>query len=63
MGDDLIAKIIGHGKVKLLLNGGRVRTLHGVMHIPYLARNIICVSKMGDASVHTVLGKETYKII
>eukprot|EP00253_Pinus_taeda_P018118 PITA_18118 len=40
-GDDRKARIIGRGKVKLKLQGGRVRTLPGVLHIPALARNLI----------------------
>ena len=47
--DDLPKKIMGHGRVKLFLNDGRIRTLPGVLHIPGLARNLISVSKMADA--------------
>eukprot|EP00253_Pinus_taeda_P005842 PITA_05842 len=49
LGDDRKARIIGRGKVKLKLQGGRVRTLPGVLHIPALARNLISVSKLDDA--------------
>ena len=51
---DRKARIVGHGKVKLKLQGGRIRTLPGVFHIPTLARNLISVSKMDDAGVKTV---------
>eukprot|EP00253_Pinus_taeda_P021695 PITA_21695 len=49
LGDDRKARIIGRGKVKLKLQGGRVRTLPGVLPIPALARNLISVSKLDDA--------------
>eukprot|EP00253_Pinus_taeda_P008516 PITA_08516 len=45
LGYDRKARIIGRGKVKLKLQGGRVRTLSGVLHIPALARNLISISK------------------
>ena len=34
LGVDRKARIIGHGKLKLKLQGGRVRTLPGVLHWP-----------------------------
>eukprot|EP00253_Pinus_taeda_P033481 PITA_33481 len=63
LGDDRKARIIGHGKVKLKLQGGRVRTLPSVLHIPALARNPIFVSKLDDAGVKTVFEKDTYKMV
>ena len=45
LGDDRKARIVGCG---------RIRTLPGVLHIPALARNLISVSKMDDASVKIV---------
>jgi hypothetical protein len=54
LGDDSTAKILGRGRVKFLLNDGRIRTLPGVLHIPKLAMNLISVSKLGDARVKTV---------
>ena len=51
LGDDRKARIIGRGKFKLKLQGGRIRTLLGVFHILALARNLISVSKMDDAGV------------
>jgi hypothetical protein len=34
LGDDLTARITGHGRVKLLLNDGRIRKLPWDFHIP-----------------------------
>eukprot|EP00253_Pinus_taeda_P026197 PITA_26197 len=62
-GDDRKARIIGRGKVKLKLQGGRVRTLPGVLHIPALARNIISISKLDDAGVKIVFRKDAYKMV
>jgi len=62
LGDDKKARIIGCGKVKLKLQGGRVRTLLGVLRIPTLARNLISVSKLDDVGVKTVFEKDTCKI-
>eukprot|EP00253_Pinus_taeda_P015532 PITA_15532 len=61
--DDRKARIIGRGKVKLNLQGGRVRTLPSVLHIPALARNLISVSKLDDAGVKTVFEKDTRKMV
>ena len=63
LGDDRKARIIGRGKVKLKLQGGRVRTLPSVLHIPALARNLISVSKLDDAGVKTVFEKDTCKMV
>eukprot|EP00253_Pinus_taeda_P028109 PITA_28109 len=62
-GDDRKARIIGRGKVKMKLQGGRVRTLPGVLHIPALARNLIYVNKLDDAGVKTVFEKDTCKMV
>eukprot|EP00253_Pinus_taeda_P033139 PITA_33139 len=62
-GDDRKAKIIGRGKVKLKLQGGRVRTLLSVQHIPALARNLISVRKLDDAGVKTVFKKDTCNMV
>jgi hypothetical protein len=48
LGDDSKSKIMGRGRVKLLLKDGRIRTLPGVLHIPKLARSVIYVSKLDD---------------
>ena len=63
LGDDRKARIVGRGKVKLKLQGGRVRTLPGVLHIPALARNLISVSKLDDAGVKTMFEKDTCKMV
>eukprot|EP00253_Pinus_taeda_P006610 PITA_06610 len=61
--DDRKVRIIGRGKVKLKLQGGRVRTLLCVLHIPALARNLIFVSKLDDVGVKTVFEKDTNKMV
>jgi len=63
LGDDRKARIISCRKLKLKLQGGRVRTLLGVLHIPALLRNPILVSKLDDAGVKIVLEKDTYKMV
>jgi hypothetical protein len=63
LGDDSTAKILGHGRVKLLLKYGRIRTLPRVLHIPKLARSLIYVSKLDDAGVDTIFGKNTCKMV
>jgi len=62
LGDDSPKKIMGRGRVKLLLNDGRIRTLPGVLHIPGLAKNLISVSKMADAGVKIVFEKGRCKM-
>jgi hypothetical protein len=59
LGDESKTKIMGHGRVKLLLKDQRIRTLPGVLHIPKLARSLISVSNLDDTGVDTVLGKGT----
>ena len=63
LGDDSPKKIIGHGRVKLLINDGRIKTLPGVLHIPSLAISLISISKMGDVSVQTVFEKDKCKMV
>ena len=46
LGDDSPANIIGCGRIKLKLKDGRIRNIHGVLHIPNLERNLIFVGKM-----------------
>ena len=58
LGDDRKARIVGHGKVKLKLQGERIRTLPGVLHILALARNLIFVRKLDDAGVKIVFEKD-----
>eukprot|EP00253_Pinus_taeda_P005855 PITA_05855 len=62
LGDDRKARIVGRGKVKLKLQGGRVRTLPSVLHIHALARNLISVSKLDDVGVKTVFKKDACKM-
>jgi len=59
LGDDKKARIIGRGKLKLKLQGGRFRTLLSVLHIPALARHMISISKLDDAGVKIVFEKDT----
>eukprot|EP00253_Pinus_taeda_P011136 PITA_11136 len=61
--DDRKARIVGGRKVKLKLQGGKVRALPGVLHIPALARNLISVSKLDDAGVKIEFEKDTYKMV
>eukprot|EP00253_Pinus_taeda_P020890 PITA_20890 len=63
LGDDNKARIVGHGKVKLKLQGGRVRTLPGVLHIPAWVQNLIFVIKLDDAGVKTMFEKDTCKMV
>jgi hypothetical protein len=63
LGDELKTKIMGRGRVKLLLKYGRIRTLPGVLHIPKLARSLIYVSKLDDVGLDTIFGKNTCKMV
>eukprot|EP00253_Pinus_taeda_P033960 PITA_33960 len=63
LGDDRKARIVSHRKVKLKFQGGRVRTLSCVLHIPTLDRNLISVSKLDDACVKTVFEMDTCKMV
>eukprot|EP00253_Pinus_taeda_P015564 PITA_15564 len=63
LGDDRNARIIARGKVELKLQGGRVRTILGVLHIPAIAKNMISISKLDDAGVKTMFEKDAYKML
>jgi hypothetical protein len=63
LGDDSTTKTLGRGRVKLLLKDGRIRTLPRVLHMPKLSRSLISISKMDDAGVDTVFGKNTCKMV
>ena len=63
LGNDFPNKITGCGRVKLLLNDGRIKTLPAVLHILGLATNLIFVSKMVNAGVKIVLKKDRYKMV
>jgi hypothetical protein len=54
---------MGHGRVKLFLKDGRIRTLPGVLHITKLTRSLIFVRKMDDAGVDTVFGKNSCNMV
>jgi hypothetical protein len=47
----------------LKLMDGRIRILHVILIIPGLARNFISISKMDNASVKTIVEKETCKMV
>eukprot|EP00253_Pinus_taeda_P034797 PITA_34797 len=61
--DERKARIDGCEKFKLKLQGGRTRTLSGVLHIPELAKNLISVSNLDDARVKIVFEKDTCKMV
>ena len=63
LGDDSLKKIIGRGKVQLILKDVRRGTLSCVLHILGLARNLISIRKLNDVGVETVLEKDTCKIV
>jgi hypothetical protein len=42
---------------------GRIRTLPGVLHIPGLAINLICVRKMENERIQIVFEKETCRMV
>jgi len=63
LGDERKARIVGHGEVKLKLQGGRIRTFPGVLHIPTLAINLIFVSKLDDADVKIMFEKDACKTV
>ena len=63
LGGDSSKRIIGRGKVRLMLKCGRRGTHPGELHIPGLARNLIYFSKMSDASVWTVFENDTCKMV
>jgi hypothetical protein len=63
LGDDSTTNIVGQVESDLMLKDGRSRTLPGVLHILGLERNIISVSKMSDAGVHTIFEKDSCKMV
>jgi hypothetical protein len=62
-GDESTTKIVGRGRVRIILQDGRSRTLLGVLHILSLERNLIFFSKMSDARVHTIFHKDSCKMV
>ena len=63
LGNDRKTRIVGHRKLKLKLQGGRVRKLLGVLRILALAINLISVRKLADAGVKILFGKDTCKMV
>jgi len=63
LGNDKKARIFGCGKFKRKLQGGVVRTLLCVLHIPTLAINLIFISKMDDGGVKIMIKKYSCKMI
>jgi hypothetical protein len=63
LGDNSTTKIVGRGRVRLIPQDGRKRTLPGVLHILGLARNLIYVNKMSDVGVHTLFYKDLCKMV
>jgi hypothetical protein len=63
LGGDSTSKIMGCGRVKLLLKDGRIKTLLRVFHIPDLAKSLISINKLDDVGVDTLLGKGTCKMV
>lgn len=63
LGDDSMTRIVGRGRVQLLLNDGRIRTHPGVLYILGLTRNLMFVSKMGDARLQMIFEKDTCKMV
>jgi hypothetical protein len=63
LGDDSTTKIVGRGRVRLILQDGRSITLPGVLHISGLEINLISVSKMSDARLHTLFQKDSCKMV
>jgi len=59
LGYDSPTRIVGRGKIWLILQDGRKGTLLGVLHLPGLERNLISIRKMGDVGVHTTFVKDT----
>ena len=63
LGDHSITKITGCRRVKLLLKDGKIKTLPSVLHIPYLAKNLISISKMSNVGAHTIFEKDICKMV
>jgi hypothetical protein len=63
LGNDSTTRIIGRGRIKLMLIYGRIRTLPGVLHIPGMDINLINVRKMEDVGVKTIFEKGTCRMV
>lgn len=62
-GDDRKTRITGLRNFKLRLIKRRIRMLPCIFHIQRLAKNLIFLSKMDEASVKIVFGKDTYNMV
>jgi hypothetical protein len=56
-------RIKGCEKFKLYVKDGRIITLPPIFHILEFNINLIYVSKMTDAGLHTMFEKKTYQIV
>jgi hypothetical protein len=63
LGDDSTSRITGHGKDKLLLKDGRIRTFYRFFHIPKFNKKLKSISNMSDVGVYTLFERETYKMV
>jgi hypothetical protein len=63
LGDESTKQIFRRRRFPLTLQDGRSTTLPGVLHIMGLERNLISVSKMSDAWVHTLFQKDICKMV
>jgi hypothetical protein len=63
LGDDSTTKIVERGRVRLILQYGRKRTLPGVIHILGLEKDLIFVSKMSHVGVHTLFQKDSCNMV
>jgi hypothetical protein len=63
LGYESTTKIVGRGRVRLILQNWRSRTLSGVLHILGLVRNLIFVSNMSDAGVHNLFQKDLCNMV
>jgi len=60
LSDERKARIIGHKNVKLKLQGGKIPS---VPHIPTLAKKLISINNMDDASVKNMFKKYICKMV
>jgi hypothetical protein len=63
LGDKYTTKIIKRGRVRLLLQDGRSRTLPCMRHILGLEGNLIFLNKMSDVGVHTLFYKDSCNMV
>ena len=63
LGEDSTIKIFKQGRVRLILQDERSRTLMDELHISGLEINLIFVIKISDATVHTVFQKDSCNMV